>query len=660
MQVTYRTWFAWLGLSALMMLALLAYSPGMSGGFLFDDFVNLDALGATGPVDNWPTFWRYITSGTADPTGRPLALLSFLIDANDWPADPAGFLRTNILLHLFNGALLFFLLRAMGRALDPRDVRNDAVAMLAAGMWLLHPLLVSTTLYIVQREAMLPATFTLLGLWAYVEGRQRFAASGGARGLLCMVSGIGLGTALALLSKGNGILLPLLAWVIEATVLRGQRTDLELPAAVTLRRLRLALLILPSIGLFGYLLSFLPSLGTDLPNRPWTIAQRLLTEPRVVVDYLQLLIVPRSISTGLYNEAYTPSLDLWHPGSTLPSLMLILGLLFAGFKLRTRAPRAAAAALFFFAGHVLESTFIPLELYFEHRNYVPALLFFWPLSHALFRWKIRPAIPLLVSAGILGLLALTTYQRATLWGQPRQLAALWALQNPESSRAQAAAGIALTGAGEHQRAAEHLGPLWRGKPDDIQVALNYIDATCQWRGISEVDKQALAQTLSRSATGALLIHQWLARSIDLAASGGCPGLGLADVQAWVAASAVNPEISPASTHDQTIEPLLAQLAVARGEPDVALGHFNKALAAFATPDSAARHTSTLARAGYFRQALAHLDYYETIKPSAPASGRGMSWLHAHVLVWQGYWPNEMRILRSKLADEIEVQEATAK
>ena len=113
-------------LAALLLIAGLCYLPGLNGGFLFDDFVNLDALGKRGPIDNAPAFWRYITSGTADPTGRPLALLSFLIDARDWPADPAPFLRTNLLLHLLNGVLLFALLR------NHDNLRSLLVALMAS------------------------------------------------------------------------------------------------------------------------------------------------------------------------------------------------------------------------------------------------------------------------------------------------------------------------------------------------------------------------------------------------------------------------------------------------------------------------------------------------------------------------------------------------
>ena len=50
-----------------------------SAGILFDDFANLSVLGYYGSVDNWKAFWLYLTC-SADPTGRPLALLSFLLD----------------------------------------------------------------------------------------------------------------------------------------------------------------------------------------------------------------------------------------------------------------------------------------------------------------------------------------------------------------------------------------------------------------------------------------------------------------------------------------------------------------------------------------------------------------------------------------------------
>jgi hypothetical protein len=639
------------GLLALLAMAYLAYQPGLSGGFLFDDFVNLDVIGATGPVDNWPTFFRYVTSGTADPTGRPLALLSFLVDARDWPADPGPFLRSNLILHMLNGALLFALLRALAFWLDPQDRRADAAALLGAGLWLLHPLFVSTTLYIVQREAMLPATFVLLGLLCYVRGRGLVARGNHRAGAAWMLLGIVGGTCLALLCKGNGVLLPLLAWVLEATILQHAPATTRSEAPWS-RRFRGLLLALPSLGVLLYVCSFLPSWNAWLPHRDWTVGQRMLTEPRVLVDYLNLLVVPRSISTGLYNDGYPVSTGLLQPLATLPCLLLVLLLSAAAWHFRRRHPALSAGLLFYFSGHLLESSAIPLELYFEHRNYLPAMLLFWPLARGICALPVGVRWRGAIGVAALLLFAVTTFQRATLWGQPRQLAELWARQNPASSRAQATVAMMDTSGGRPDLALTRLQPLWLERPNDLQIAFNYVNAACAYRGISTQETRALAHALQHADTGVRLITGWLGKAIDVAALHECPGLSLDVAEYWLAAAMRNPRLNDPRDRGEEVEPLLAQLAIRRQQPAAALRHFDLALIAFTTPDVAARQASELARNGYYRQALAHLDTYERLKSGIRPLGPGMRHLHAMVLREQGYWPHEMAVLRAKLRGEI--------
>jgi len=646
-------WFGWLLMLA---VAAAAYFPGMSGGFLFDDFVNLTALGATGPIDDAQTFLRYVTSGTADPTGRPLALLSFLIDARDWPADPAPFLRTNLLLHLINGTLLFALLRKLGRQLSPDDARNGAAALLGAGLWLLHPLFVSTTLYIVQREAMLPGTFILLGLLAFSHGRSLFGLTQGRGGLVWMVAGLVFGTVLATLSKANGLLLPLLAWVLEATVFqRGTSAAAEPGASRRLARFKVVFLVLPSVALFAYLGRRLVHWNSPLNLRPWTIGERLLTEPRVLLDYLNLLAVPRSVSTGLYNDAYSASQNLWTPATTLPAALLLLGLIGLGFYWRRRLPALSAAVLFFLAGHLLESTVLPLELYFEHRNYVPALLLFWPLSRALVYANYSSAVRWTVAGSLLALFAMTTYQRATIWGQPEQLARLWASRSPDSSRAQATAAISDIGGGHPERAMNRLYPLWQQRPTDLQIALNYINAACVARGISSEEIAQLARALRHADKGSLLVRQWLENAMYAASAGHCRGLTLAAVETWVAAARDNPTINTPRVSAKSMSTLLGLIALENHRPDKALEYFDQALTANPSPDVAAGQTAILASSGYYEQALEHLDTYEKIEKPVKKLIINMPYLHERVLDWQGYWPRELSILRAKLEAEIAAQ-----
>ena len=648
-----------MGLFAFALIAWLAYRPGLSGGFLFDDFVNLDALGNSGPVDNWRTFWRFVTSGTADPLGRPLALLSFLIDAHDWPADPAPFLRTNVLLHLLNGGLLFALLRQLETALGSTGARRDLTALLACGLWLLHPLWVSTTLYIVQREAMLPTTFCLLGLLAFGYGRMRYARSGGREGMMAMIAGIACATLLAMGCKANGALLPLLAWVLDATVYR--RTDalraLDLPARRRWRRWRVPLLVLPSLLLFIWTCSFLLRWSAPLDTRPWTIGQRMLTEPRALADYLQLLLMPRVLSTGVFNDGYPASSDLWHPISTLPSLAMIAALIAIGWAARSRFPALAAGLLFFFAGHLLESSSLPLELYFEHRNYLPALLLFWPLARGLCAWETKQWPRATLAFVVLGAFAAITWQRADLWGKPAEMAKLWARENPGSSRAQAAVAISQFELDRPDRALVRLAPQWKSHPLDLQIAFNYANAACATRGLTAADTAGIADALRHAPQGALMVHDWIEKAIQVAATGQCTGLDPEGVQLWIDATAASPLMSQAYARNQDIEPLRGQLALVRRKPEDALRHFDTALTTLPSPDTAARQASMLAESGYYEQALAHLDTYERVKQRANPPGWGMSWLHARVLDWEGYWPFEMTRLRQKLHAAIAQRDA---
>lgn len=646
----------WAGLCALLAITWLAYQPGLSGGFLFDDFANLTSLGNSGPVQDWPGFWRYITSGTADPSGRPLALLSFWLNANDWPAAPLPFLRSNVLLHLLNGALLFALLRRLDRVLDCTDSPRYATALFAAALWMLHPLLVSTTLYVVQREAMLPTTFVIMGLLAFSIGRERFARTDGREGSAWMAVGIGLGTALSLLCKGNGMLLPLLAWVLESTVFRSSSLEaLGANAKTRLGRVKATLLVVPTVLVFAYLCSFLPLWNADLPNRPWTIGQRMLTEPRILIDYLRLLIVPRSISAGLYNDSFPASLSLWRPASTLPALLLLAGLVLAGFRFRRTAPRLAAALLFFLTGHLLESTVVPLELYFEHRNYLPALLLFWPLAHAIRAWNARWQLRLGVATALIGLLAITTHQRAELWAQAPSPTGPWMSQNSDSSRALATLAIELISSGHQVDAMLLLGPRWQRKPEDGQLGVNYIDAACTSRGVTHREKQAMAKTMQTARDGQELIYGWLADSIRTADSGRCPGLQVVDVEAWIAQAEKNPALAQGRYGRHHIEQLKAELAMSRRHPAEALQHFDRALLAKIAPEVALRQAAKLASQGYYSEGLAHLDFYERVKIHAVPPGIGMPWLHAKVLTWQDYWPHEMAWMRSELRARINAQ-----
>jgi len=631
-------------------LVWFGYSPGLHGGYLFDDFANLPALGAPGPVDNWPAFLRYITSGIADPTGRPLTLLTFLLDAHNWPADPFPFKRTNLILHLLNGALLYALLAKLGCLLGHADRQGRTAALLGATLWLLHPLLVSTTLYIVQREAMLPATCTLAGLLLWLHGRQLLVQGRIAPGLGWSVLGLAGFTMLGVLAKANGALLPMLALVIEAILLASRHS---MPDGKPRQAHHFALFafgVVPTAAILVYL--FHTGIkgvmdGSPVGFRPWSGGQRLLTEPRVLLEYLQLLWLPRPFSSGLFNDQYVASTSWMQPVTTLPAMLAVFGLIGLAWWQRRRHPAAALAILFYFTGQLLESTSIPLELYFEHRNYLPALLMFWPfglwLADArklrLFKYALMLALPL-------GL-AWMTHARAELWGNVHSQALLWARINPDSARAQTNAAQIEMQVGQPQAAIRRLEKLLANQPSQVQLAFNLIGARCMTGGITSADLAAAQVAMRGTPNTGTLFANWFERILPVAMSGDCPGLTTQGLQELIDTGLKNPRLSAAGPQ-QDLTYLHGRIALAQGQPDRALADFTRALDLQVRPDMALEAAATLGRAGYPSQGLQLLDHYEAVKGDAMKPSFGMPWLHAWVLERQHYWPQELDQLRRQL------------
>ncbi|MBD8873116.1 tetratricopeptide repeat protein [Rhodanobacter sp. DHB23] len=651
-----RASLPFLAFALLAVLAWLAYLPGLHGNFLFDDFANLPTLGTQGRIDNWPAFWRYITAGKNDPLGRPLTLLTFLLDARDWPADPYPFKRTNLILHLLNGALLYALLAKLGQGLKVAARPARIAALFGCAMWLLHPLLVSTTLYIVQREAMLSATCVMAGLLFWMHGRALLATGNQRRGLCVAILGLGGFTLLAALAKANGILLPFYALLIETIVLAPRW---PLPALTTRRAYRVVLWVfafIPCIAILGYLVrsgwqGMLA--GGPIGVRTWSMGQRLLTEPRVLFDYLQLLWMPRPFSSGLFNDQYLASTSLLHPATTLPAMLGVFLLAGLAWRFRRRHPALALAILFYFAGQLLESTSVALELYFEHRNYTPALLMFWPLG----LWLSAGDNLKLVRRSLMTLLPLAlawmTHARAELWGNVQTQAILWARINPESPRAQANAADIEMQTGHLPDASRRLQALLAAQPAQAQLAFNLINVHCRMGRLAPGDDKALVGAMRHTSVVGPLLIRWFGQVLPLAVSGQCPGLTVAVLEQVLDAGQNNTHLSAPGTQQDLLY-LRGLVALAMQQPTEATSDFVHGLDLQPKPEMALQGAAALGAAGYPAEGLRLLDHYQQMPHEAPAAP-GMPALHEWVLARQNYWPHEIAYLRLQLEADAEAK-----
>lgn len=643
-------------LTALALVALV-YAPGLSGSFLFDDFINLRTLGSFGPVDNPQTLLYYLTSGIADPTGRPVSLATFLLDARDWPADPFPFKRSNLILHLLNGVLLIAVLRRLeGRLRDtPHALPNDTgnwIALLAGLLWLAHPLFVSTTLYVVQRHAMLPLAFVLLALLCWDVAYGRLRDNRPSSGLAWSIVGVGGCSLLAGLSKANGFLAPLLALV---AVLVLYRPDLALQPRIVQRHTRWTagiVLGVPATLIVCYLISFVPGNLDYAGTRAFTLGERLLTQPRALFDYLGLLLLPRAGGGGVFVEHYAASKGLLDPWITLPAILGILGLSAAAVALVGRMPVLSFAVLFYFAAHLMESSTIMLELYFEHRNYLPAAFLFWPLA----RWLIAGR-QLLIARRILTvalpvLLLALTWQRSLVWGDPNLLATLSATQNPDSARAQMIAAIQDGSGGAPEEAAQRLRAAIARSGLSTELALNLIGQECRvpQLGLSSDTLSLTGAAFAQEQNWHLGIIGWLTSALDYAAQETCPGLDLDAMESLLSTAAKNPSATSNPTRKQNLLHLQGHLALLRQTPDQALALFNQALEASPNVDTALTQAAMLGNLGHPALGARHLGYYLDLPAPDPIRVRDMRSLHSRILHDTGYYRREAEQLRRALQD----------
>jgi hypothetical protein len=181
-------------------------------------------------------------------------------------------------------------------------------------------------------------------------------------------------------------------------------------------------------------------------GRDFTLGQRLLTEARVLVDYLHWTLLPNPEVLSLYHDEIVKSTGWLTPWTTLASIVFLAALIGVAIWLRRRRPLVALGIGWFFAAQLLTATIIPLELVYEQRMYFASIGVLLAAGSLLLglRWKIEWGLlrGFLVAAAVLWF-AVATNLRAHEWSNPLKLAVAEANRHPESPRAVYEAGRLL-------------------------------------------------------------------------------------------------------------------------------------------------------------------------------------------------------------------------
>ena len=422
-------------------LCCLIYGLQLGGELSFDSEVALthnaavQISGAT--FDDWRTA---ASSFKGSLFGRPIAMLSFAGNyALAGEFSVVQLKAINLFLHCLIASLVFCLASALLRHspyLNCTKIQAQSIGVLAALIWLLHPLHVSTVLYVVQRMTQLSALFVLLGLWFFARQRGRWVLAAPTLGeVISLVCWLLLFTLAAVLSKENGLLLLWLLPVLEVVFFRGQwagkkRLGLELLAwlAVCLPVVVIAILVV---------LDAMPYMGA-YAGRDFSLSERLLTESRVLWQYFFSLVLPNLQAMALHHDGIVVSTGWLSPISTILSVLGWGVVIIGALALRSRAPIVLFAILFFLVGHALESTVLPLELVWEHRNYLPSISICIGLSYFLHKllFLLSPSRVGVMMVCICLLLSSLLMLRVERWADALTLSRSNLINHPQSVRTQ--------------------------------------------------------------------------------------------------------------------------------------------------------------------------------------------------------------------------------
>jgi tetratricopeptide (TPR) repeat protein len=447
------------------------YTPGLNGPLLLDDYPQLSPL-MDASADDWGRLVGNHLFSTSGQFGRPVSMASFIFNAAVHGADTWYWKATNVFIHLVNGLLVFFLARALVQASAEKISSSRAGwwALLLTGLWLLHPLHISTVLYTVQRMAQLSALFVFAGLLSYAIGRKQQIGTSG-KGWGYIAAAFLIFFPLSVLSKENGLLFPLYVLLVEILVFRLAGT-----AAVRLILVRLLVLtvLVPAVlGLVYLVVRFDGLVSGGYLLREFTLMERVLTQPRILFFYLHEIFVPLPGNMGLYHDDVAISRGLFEPVTALVALVALVGLLFVAWWSHRKWPLISLGVLVFLAAHLLESTIFPLEMMFEHRNYLALFGVALAFIGVLIAIPARPRMLAVTGSALAVFLVFLTGVRASIWGSYESLVSHMHETHPESRRITTIVANAYADAGHYPQALSLLSRF-----DDAGFRINRLYIAC--------------------------------------------------------------------------------------------------------------------------------------------------------------------------------------
>jgi tetratricopeptide (TPR) repeat protein len=361
---------------ALLFFLLIIYGNSFNGTWVFDDdpgillnkYVHLKTL-------DWENIHKTFYGIDQKILSRPISYFTFGLNYYFGQLNVFGYHVVNLIIFYLSGIFLFlFIYGTLNLPLLRSKYCSSSysIALLATFFWAVNPVQVTAVTYIVQRMASMAGLFYIMGMYFYLVGR----TSEKYQNKIIYFVLSALSAILAIGTKENAVMLPVSLYLYDLMLIQGITKENLIRS--------LKYYIIPAFIAAFVVMIFFVDLSSilklqDYAIRPFSMWERVLTETRVIVFYISLLLYP-TYSRLMLNHDFVISRSLLDPWTTFAAILAILCSLSLAVWIARKKPLISYCIIFFFLNHVIEGSIIPLELVFEHTNYTPSMLFFVPLS----------------------------------------------------------------------------------------------------------------------------------------------------------------------------------------------------------------------------------------------------------------------------------------
>jgi tetratricopeptide (TPR) repeat protein len=526
---------------------------------------------------------------------HPLTWLSHMLDFQLFGLRPGLHHLTNLLFHLANTVLLFFVLRRMTGALW----RSGFVAALFA----LHPLHVESVAWVAERKDLLSAFFWLLTMWAYA----RYAERPGLKRYLPVLLFFGLG----LLAKPMVVTLPFVLLLLDFWPLgrmkfhQGSNDSPPREPKIPIFRLVWEKIPLFALAAISIVVTFAAQQkgGALKSLEAFPLTTRIANALVSYVSYIGKMIWPQDLAVYYPHPATVPT---WQAAGS--GLLLIC--LSSLFILAARKRPYLAVGWLWYLGTlvpVIGLVQVGSQAMADRYTYLPLVGLFiaiaWGVPSLFAGWHHRQSILAIAATILLVSFTVCTWLQLRHWQNSITLFQHTVHVTTNNHFAHNNLGVALAHNGRLDEAISHYSEALRLKSDASEVHINLANVLAAQGSVDEAIKHYFeALRLEPDYDKA---HNNLGNALA--------GKGKVEeaMNHYSEAIRINPDYAGAHYN-------LGNALAERGNVDEAINHYNEALRIW--PDWAGAHNNlgvALEKRGKLKEAIDHYHEALRINPDYP-------------------------------------------